>query len=393
MVNFVKPQMSNSNSEYWLNSVNGKVYETTGIPEHGFTSEINAIPIFDATTYNNNLAKIEAAKATGDLTSSLIDGLSSAAIDPQLDNAISEYNSLVNRGHFREAAMLAADNEAVDVVKIHSQLYGLKTKEHVATALAKRIASEETILNFDKFLKMSGLEELGELEMPKVKNGGYERVLLTTRNYGGMIQITDQAMRRNVHNPLEDSTKVLNDRVEQRKAFDVVNELVSTLDTVAATAWDTFVAGTTRSTNSPKKDLTNIVDTSIQLEDVGGVFSHMGLHTNGGAVYEDNSFIRGAVEPVKDADINPHLKPLQKFPGTMLVQDSFIPQEDAIVVDATSTEACCILLEGPVQIGSKIGDFLKERTYGIVSYHSANVLNKQTGRLVTGIYTALAPAQ
>ena len=139
---------------------------------------------------------------------------------------MSEYNSLINNSNFREAAMLATDNESVDIVKIHAQLYGLKTKEHVATALAKRIASEETILNFDIFLKMSGLEELVELEMPKVKNGGYERVLLATRNYGGMIQITDQAMRRNVHNPLEDSTKVLNDRVEQSKAFVVVNELV-----------------------------------------------------------------------------------------------------------------------------------------------------------------------
>ena len=392
MVNFVRPQKSNSNAELWFNPVDKKIYETTGVPEHGFTSEINAIPIFDAVTYITNLEKVESAKHEGNLTQSFVDGLSSATIDPQLDNAMSEYNSLVKQNNFREAAMLATDNESVDVVKIHAQLYGLKTKEHVATALAKRIASEETILNFDKFLKMSGLEELGELEMPKVKNGGYERVLLATRNYGGIIQITDQAMRRNVHNPLEDSTKVLNDRVEQSKAFVVVNELVNSLDTVAATAWDTFVSGTDRSTNSPKKDLVNIVDTSIQLEDVGGVFSHMGVHTNGGSIYEDNSFIRGIVAPVKDADINPHLKPLAKFPGTMLVQDSFIPQEVSIVVDATSSEACCILLEGPVQIGSKVGDFLKERTYGVVSYHSATVLNKQTGRLVTGIYTALDPA-
>ncbi len=392
MVNFVKPQKSNSNSQTWFNQVDKKVYETTGTPEHGFTNEINAIPIFDAVIYNSNLKLIEAAKQEGTFNQSFVDGLPNPSIDPQLDNAMAEYNSLVGGSHFREAAMLATDNEVVDVVKIHSQLYGLKTKEHVAVSLAKRIASEETILNFDKFLKMSGLEELGELEMPKVKNGGYERVLLATRNYGGMIQITDQAMRRNIHNPLEDSTKVLNDRVEQSKAFVVVNELVNSLDTVAASAWDTFVSGTDRSTNSPKKDLVNIIDTSIKLEDVGGEFTHMGLHTNGGSIYEDNSFIRGIVEPVKDADINPHLKPLAKFPGTMLVQDSFIPQEDAIVVDASSSEACCILLEGPVQIGSKVGDFLKERTYGVISYHSATVLNKQTGRLVTGIYTALAPA-
>jgi len=392
MVNFVKPQKSNSGSQYWLSQVNGKVYETTGIPEHGFTSEINAIPIYDSTIYNSNLQKIESAKQEGNLNQSFVDGLSSPSIDPQLDNAISEYNSLVNRGNFREAAMLATDNESVDVVKIHAQLYGLKTKEHVATALAKRIASEETILNFDKFLKMSGLEELGDLEMPKVKNGGYERVRLITRNYGGMIQITDQAMRRNVHNPLEDSTKVLNDRVEQSKAFVVVDELVNNLNTTTGTAWDTFVSGTDRSTNSPKKDIVNVVDTSIQDEDVGGIFTHLGLHTNGGSIYEDNSFIRGIVAPVKDADIDPHLKPLAKFPGATLVQDSFIPQEDAILVDASSSEACCILLEGPVQIGSKVGDFLKERTYGVISYHSATVLNKRTGILLQSVYTALTPA-
>lgn len=392
MVNFIRPQKSNNNAEFWFNPVDKKVYETSGTPENGFTTEINAIPIFDTTIYNQNLSKVEAASKEGTLTQSFGDGMQSPAIDSQLGEAMSEYNSLVSKRRFREAAMLATDNEAVDIVKIHSQVYGLRTKEHVATALAKRIASEETILNFDKFRKMTGLEELGELDMPKVKNGGYERVLLSTRNYGGMIQITDQAMRRNVHNPLEHSTKVLNERVEQRKAFDVVNELVNNLTSTSGNAWDTYVSGTTRSTFSPKSDLTNLVDSSIQDEDVGGIFSHFGLHTNGGAVYEDNSFIRGAVEPVKDADIDPHLKPLQKFPGTTMVQDSFIPQGDGIAVDATSTEACCILLEGPVQIGSKIGEFLKERTYGIISYHSANVLNKNTGRLLTGIYTPLTPA-
>ena len=62
MVNFVRPQKSNSNAQLWFSPVSKKVYETTGTPEHGFTSEINAIPIFDAVIYHSNLEKIESAK-------------------------------------------------------------------------------------------------------------------------------------------------------------------------------------------------------------------------------------------------------------------------------------------------------------------------------------------
>lgn len=384
------PQVFMDDKQYWFSPVTKQVIETTGAPDHGFTSEINAEPVYDSVTYMNNLKQIETAKREGALTANLIDGLASPALESELDNAIAEHASLLNRGRFKEAAMLSVANPQVNVVKIESHLYGRKDRKYAGRELAHTIATEELITNIDKVIKMGGMEQVREGQLPREKDIGYERVPLETLKYGLTIRVTDEAVRKNVHNPYEDSIQVASTKEAQRKSFDVITALNTDLDTEIGTAWDTFVAGTDRSTNDPAVDILRIVQSTIEGTNIGGTFSHMGLNGIGGKVYDNNSFNRGALAPAGTAVFEPGTRTAKNLPDVTLVSDQFIPQGKGYFVDATAEDACCVFLEGPSTVSTDV-DLIKTRTYVALSYHLAKVINKDTGFILNGIYSALPP--
>jgi len=388
---FVKPSQIMDQKELWHSPVNGLIYETTGAPDHGFTSEIGAEAVYDSAAYLSNIKLIESAKADGSYNSNFNDGLPSPSLESELDIAIAEHASLLHRGKFREAMLLSVANPSVNIVKIESHLYGRKDRRYAGRELAHTIATEELITNIDKVIKMGGMEQVREGQLPRDKNIGYERVNLETLKYGLTIKITDEAVRKNVHNPYEDAIQVAATKEAQRKSFDVVKALDDELDVVAGVAWDTFVSGTNRSTNDPAVDILRVIQSSIEGTNIGGQFSHMGINGIGGKLYDNNAFNRGANEPASQTIFEPGTRAAKNLPDVTLVSDQFILQGNAYLVDATAEDACCVLLEGPSTVGTDV-DLIKTRTYVALSYHLAKVINKDTGIKMTGVYTPLAPA-
>jgi len=391
MVKFIKPMQTNEGREYWFNPVTKIIMETTGKPDHGFTSEIDATPVYDSTIYNTNLRLITSAKHEGNLNTNLIDSLANPALEPELEQAIAEHASLLSKGRFKEAALLSTDNPVVNIVKIESHLYGRKDRRYAGRELARTIPTEELITNIDKLIKMGGYEEIREGQLPRGKDIKYERVNLETRKYGLTIRITDEATRKNIHNPYEDAIQVASTKEAQRKSYDVITELDAALDVIPGVTWDNFVAGTDRSENDPAIDILRVVQSTIEGTNIGGQFTHMGINGIGGKLYDNNSFNRGALAPADPTIFVPGTREAKNLPNVTMVSDQFIPQGDVYLIDASAEDAACVLLEGPTTVGTDV-DLIKTRTYVALSYHLAKVINKDTGIKMTGVYTPLAPA-
>ncbi len=389
MVKFRGHQALSGVSASWSNPVDGKVYSTTGQPDHGFSSEIGAHAIYDMNVYHNNVAAISKAAMAGELTQDMVEKLQTPILDGDLAADIEEYESLIKNGKMREAAMLSSDNTQVNAVIVHAKTYGLTDRNYAGIELAERAPTEELILNFDKVIKMNGMEEIPENTIPRIKNIEYERVTLETKKYGLATRITDESIRKNFHNPAQDSLTVTGTKAIQRKSFDIIAALEAELTSVVAPPIDTFILGVNRSTNDPGFFMGNIQSNIIEGTNVGGLFSHYGTNQLGQRRYNTNTYVNGNNEKAPDANFAPGTMPLAGFNGKTLVQDQFIPQGVAYMVDV-GNQSTCILLEGPMLVTSKIDELTLTQTHAIMSHHLARVLNPSTGRRLTGLYTPVA---
>ena len=381
-----------STEQYWLNPTDHQVYSTVYEPENGFKSEVGAYKIYDPAIASHNREVIQKASLDGSLTQNLVDGLSSPYHDSDLEQASMTFDSLVKNDRVKEAAMLSTENRAVDVVKIFEQLYGLKDRNYAGVELFRRTPTEELVLNFDKVLKQNGLEEIPENTLPRNKEIQYERVTLDTKKYGLMARVTDEAIRRNVHNPFQDSITTAATKVLQRMAFNVVSEALTSITTVPALGdWEAFVANTDRSVIDPTKDIMRVINSTIEGTNVGGIFNTIGFNAITAKIYENNSFLRGIIEPTPSFEPKPGTRPARGLSEVTLVQDQFIQQGIAICVD-NSVEACGISLEGPTRVATKTDELTGTQTYVTMLHHRARVLNPDTGRIITGVSVPIAPA-
>jgi hypothetical protein len=381
-----------STEQIWLNPVDGQVYSTVFEPEHGFTNEVGAYKIYDPAVASHNRDVIEKASIDGSLTQNLVDNLSSPYHDSSLQNAAQQYDNLLKNSQVKEAAMLSTENRAVDVVKIFERLYGLKDRNYAGVELFERVATEELVLNFDKVRKQNGMEEIPENTLPRNKEIEYERVTLNTKKYGLMARVTDEAIRRNVHNPFQDSITTASTKVMQRKAYDTIIEALTAIPTVTALGdWEAFVAGTDRSLVDPTKDIMRVINSTIEGTNVGGKFNTMGVNAIVGKIYDNNSFLRGIIEPTPSFEPAPGTRPARGLPGVTMVQDQFIPQGIAILTD-NGVESCGILLEGPTRVATKTDELTGTQTYVTMSHHLARVINPDTGRIIDGVSVPIPPA-
>ena len=393
MVNFHTNNHSvsrNNDNEYWFNPVDRMVYSTLSSPDNGFTSQIGAEVIYNPSIAAANRKIITQHQNDGSLTQNVIDGLPNAYRDSKLEDDMYQYDGYMAKGHVRQAALISTDNTAVDVVPIFEKLYGLLDRPYAGVELALRVPTEELIMNFDKVLKQNGLDKIPENTLPRNKDISYERIKIETEKYGLLARVSDEAIRKNVHNPFQDSITTASTKVPQRMAFNVISVADAGLTTIAGTAWDTFVAGTDRSTNDPTTDISRIVTTSIEGTNNGGQFNTVGINQIGGKIYDRNSFLRGTIAPVDTANLKPGTRPFKGFDGVTMVQDQFIPQGVAYLVD-NSVEPCIISLEGPTQVATHIDPLTKTQTYATFLHHRAQVLNPLTGRKMTAVYTPLSP--
>jgi len=378
--------------QIWLNPKDGQVWSTAFSPDNGFTSEIGAYKIYDPAVASHNRGVIEKASVDGSLTQNLVDGLKSPYHDPELREASMRFDSLVKNNQVKEAAMLSTENRAVDVVKIFEQLYGLKDRNYAGVELFQRVTTEELVLNFDKVLKQNGMEEITENTLPRNKEIKYERVTLNTKKYGLMARVSEEAVRRNVHNPFQDSITTASTKTLQRMAFNVVTEAVANITTVAALGdWETFVASTDRSTIDPTKDIMRVINTTIEGTNVGGKFNTIGMNSITGKIYDNNSYLRGLIAPTPGMDAAPGTKPARGLDGVTQVQDQFIQQGIAILTD-NGVESCGISLEGPTRVATKIDELTGTQTYVTMLHHLARVINPDTGRIITGVQVPIVGA-
>ncbi len=393
MTQVIESKLRRSSTEQiWLNPVDNQVYSTVFQPDNGFTNEVGAYKIYDPAVASHNRGVIEKASLDGSLNQGIVDALRSPYFDPELREASMAYDNLLKNNRVKEAAMLSTENRAVDVVKIFERLYGLKDRNYAGVELFERVPTEELVLNFDKVKKQNGMEEIPENTLPRNKEIEYERVTLNTKKYGLMARVTDEAIRRNVHNPFQDSITTASTKLMQRKAFDVITEALANITTVAALGdWEAFVAGTDRSLVDPTKDIMRVINSTIEGTNVGGKFNTMGMNAITNKIYDNNSYLRGTIEPTPSFEPAPGTHPARALPGVTTVQDQFIDQGIAILVD-NGVESCGIMLEGPTRVATKTDELTGTQTYVTMSHHLARVINPDTGRIITGVAVPIAPA-
>lgn len=391
MTQIIESSLKRSSTEQiWLNPVDNMVYSTVYQPDHGFTNEIGAFKIYDPSVASHNREVLEKASMDGSLNQNFVDALGSPYKDPELREAAMHFDTLVKNNRVKEAAMLSTENRAVDVVKIFERLYGLKDRNYAGVEIFERVPTEELVLNFDKVKKQNGMEEIPENTLPRNKEISYDRVTLNTKKYGLMARVTDEAIRRNVHNPFQDSITTASTKIMQRKAFDVITEALTIPSVQALGDWEAFVANTDRSLIDPGKDIMRVVNNTIEGTNVGGRFNTIAMNAITAKIYDNNSFNRGLIEPAVSFEPTPGTRPARGLPGVTLIQDQFIPQGQAICVD-NGVESCGIMLEGPTRVATKTDELTATQTYVTMSHHVATVLNPDTGRVILNIQVPINP--
>lgn len=381
--------------QLWKNPVDSIVYAGRGQPNYGFNSSDDYFfPVFDPASWKSNVEKLVEAKANGNLTQNLVDSMSSPYLDEEFGDAIIENKARVASGNrrVREAALISPTNSTTNILNVFGKTFGLKDRKYAGTELAQAIAVPNLVIDIDVLTKFGGMSEIGEMQLPRGKEVKYTRTHYETKKYGLMFETSEESILKNVHNPFQDSVTVAGTKVLQRKAYDVVSTLDAGLTGIAAlAAWDTYVASTDRSTQNALKDISRVVNSTIEGTGEGGTFNRAGIHTISKQDYDTNSYLRGIVEPAPPVGLQAGVTGLKGFAGVGVVQDQFIPQGTMYVVDV-GDETCAALFEGPERVATKVDEMLNSRVYGIFSYHLAAIINASKGRKITSIVTPVAPA-
>lgn len=379
--------------QYWFNPEDHKVYATTKEPKYGFRDNSDAFPVFDVDARISSLSKIKQASEKGLPLNEL--SLKTPYIDDEFHNMFIEWKDDVLNGTQRQksAALVSPTNSVVNILNVFPRVYGKKDRNYAGKELAQEVSIPNLVLDVDSLAKYSGMTEIGELQMPFAKEIRYSRQHIEAQKFGMVFEISEEAILKNVHNPLQDSIEVARTKVAQRQAYDVISAFNAGVTTVAALgAWDTFVSSTDRSTTNPKLDIARVVSSTIEATGIGGTFSMIGMHSNTHiAGWEGNSFVRGLMEPAPDPDWAPGVQAIKGLKGVGYVQDQFIPQGKVYLADV-GDESCMLLAKGPTRVASKKDEFSGSERYGIFTFHKAVIINANTGRIIINATTPLAPA-
>jgi len=379
----------NNGYQFWLNPTDKLVYAGIAEPEYGFKGDF--FPVFDPKIRVANISMMRKASLDG-LDFSGLD-MKSPYIDEQFHQMYLEFrDNYLAGGRQKMAALTSGANSVVNILNVFPKLYGLKERKYAARYLAQEIAVPNLVIDIDTIKKYSGMVEIGELQLPFPKEVRYSRAHFEAKKYGLIFEISEEAMLKNIHNPLQDSITVASTKVDQRVSYDIVQTLENGLTSVAALGdWGAFTSNTDHSTINPKKDIARVITSSIEATGIGGTFNRMGMHSVSYTDYESNSYVRGLFEPAPDPSWEPALRPIKGLAGVGLAQDYFIPQGVAYVLDV-GDETCCALFQGPTRVASKREEISGSEIYGIFDFHLSAIINTNTGRRMTGATTPVAPA-
>lgn len=379
--------------QYWSNPEDNLVYAGVAEPKYGFQSDSYFFPVFDPRIRLDNVSKIRSAISEGTFDGIEHMGLPSPFVDAEFQSIYDDYASNYQLGgRQRMAALASTANTAVQILNVFPKLFGLKERKYAARYLCQEVGIPNLVIDMDAVKKYSGMVQIGELQLPMPKELRYNRTHYEANKYGLIFEISEEAILKNIHNPVQDSITVAATKVEQRASFDIVSVLEANLTSVPALGdWGAFVVGTDHSAVNPLKDLTRIITSSIEATGVGGTFNRFGIHSVSYTDYESNSYLRGTVWPAPDPQWEPGIRPMKGQPGVGLVQDYFIPQGVAYALD-NGDETSAFYFQGPTRVASKTEEISGSQIYGIFDFHLAAVQNTFTGRRITGLATPVAPA-
>jgi hypothetical protein len=312
------------------------------------------------------------------------DGLYHAFLDTETEEIAKKYKSdVISGGDARYAALRSEVNKSVNIINVWTELQGRRDRKYAAKNLAKEIAVNNLVISVDKVLKPTGLTQIDEGGLTEAKILQYSRQTFTANKYGMKYVMHEEARLKNVHNVLQDAIQVAANKIEQRASFDTIiaANTLSTLPTLGS--WDSFVASTSRSTNNPLTDI-GIAQLNIEGTAVGARLTRIGLHQITLAAFLANSNVRGIapVEPVK-YDFEPGTGVLPGVPGIGLVKDNAIQEGYVYFVDTETEDATIHYYQGPQRMGSAHDEETGDDKYFIIDYHLAQVVQTQTGFIMT----------
>lgn len=365
--------------QIWRDPATNILMGTSGAPENSF-KDVDAYPLYDLNAH----AVINQKLAKKDITDP--DAEHDAFLDNELRNVAQEIKAnIISAPVYQKlAALRSSSNSAVNIINVWTELQGRRDRRFAAKAMAREVPVRNLLLSVDKALKFQGMVNIDEGGLAQTKQLTYSRQTFTASKYGLKFVIHEEARLKNVHNVLQDSIMIAGQKVDQRASFDTITALETNTTQAAIGIWDSFVASTARSTNSPLDDI-GVAELAIEGSGVGAEMTHIGIHPISFGKYLANSYIRGLAPttPV-EYDYKPGERNLPGVDGIKLVLDNGFTQGHVHAVDAETSDANVLYLQGPQRIGSAHDEETGDDKYFIIDYHLATVAQTQTGIVITG---------
>jgi|SRR6185312_9034132 len=372
-------QRKSGPEQIWRDPATNILMGTIGEPKYGF-AEVEAYPLYDLNAH----AKINQKLARKDISDG--DAEQDAFLDSELRNIAQEIkDNIVSAPTYQKFAALRSNtNSGVNIINVWTELQGRRDRRFAAKAMSREVPVRNLLLSVDKANKFQGMVNIDEGQLSQLKQLTYSRQTFTASKYGLKFVIHEEARLKNVHNVLQDSIMIAGQKVDQRASSDTITALETNTTQSALGIWDSFVASTARSTNSPLDDI-GIAELAIEGSGVGGEMTHIGMHPISFGKYLANSYIRGLAPttPV-EYDYKPGERNLPGVDGIKLVLDNGFQQGHVHAVDAETSDANVLYLQGPQRIGSAHDEETGDDKYFIIDYHLATVAQTQTGIVITG---------
>lgn len=371
-------KIDSSKLNFWGNPEDSKIYAGYGRPDHGFgESGYDFYPVYDMNVKAENRALMRTAKA---------DEINKSPWMGEWFDRYQTWNELYQDPVTRMAAMTSGDHTAIEVLNVHSEVFGRRERIFPGKNLCQIINIPNLVIDIDTLKKYGNMERIGELQVPKPKIIIYTRAHFEANKYGLIFETSEEDQIKNIHNPHQDAITIAGSKVESKGSFDAIEELQTNLTTLAGSDWEGFEAGADRSSSNPQIDIGK-VQLNTDGTGVAGKMNRMGMHQFTLARWRGNSYTRGLIEPTTTS-YEAGTEPLG-MSGIGAVKDQMIDQGTALCT-ATEQEPTCAYFQGPQRVASEHNQITGSDVWGIFDFHLAAIINPLTGRLLTGISTPLA---
>lgn len=373
-------KIDSSKLNFWGNPEDNKIYAGYGNPDDGFAeSGQDFYAVYDMSVKKQNRELMRTAKA---------DEITKSPWMGEWFNRYQEWKALHDDPVTRLAAMTSADHTAIEILNVHSEVFGRRERIFAGKTLCQVINIPNLVIDIDTVKKFGNMDRIGELMVPKPKIITYTRAHFEANKFGLIFETSEEDQIKNIHNPHQDAITIAGTKVESRGAFDAIEELEVNLTTLAGSDWEGFEAGADRSSNNPQIDIGRVT-LNTDGTGVAGKMNRVGMHQFTLARWRGNSYNRGLIAPTI-TNYDPGTEALGGgFDGIGVAKDQMIDQGTALCT-STEVEPTCAYFQGPQRVASEHNQITGSDVWGIFDFHLAAIINPLTGRKLTGVTTPLA---